>query len=97
MRLRIFFFFWGAPRGKCLLSRENNQYNIYKKIQRFAGTRRYASNKPSVWYTTRYNSFAWRCAEPNILLSRENDQYNIYNKIQRFAGIWSYFLISKCW
>lgn len=38
MRLRIFFFFWrGLPKGKCLLSRENNQYNIYKKIQRFAG------------------------------------------------------------
>ena len=44
-----FFLFWGAPRGKCLLSRENNQYNIYKKIQRFAETRRYASNKPSAW------------------------------------------------
>lgn len=39
MRLRIFFLFWGAPRGKCLLSRENNQYNIYNKIQRFAGTK----------------------------------------------------------
>lgn len=37
MRLRIFFFFLGGPRGKCLLSRENNQYNIYNKIQRFAG------------------------------------------------------------
>lgn len=49
MRLRIFFFFGGLPKGKCLLSRENNQYNIYKKIQRFAGTRRYASNKPSAW------------------------------------------------
>ena len=40
MRLRIFFFFWrGLPKGKCLLSRENNQYNIYKKIQRFARTK----------------------------------------------------------
>lgn len=38
MRLRIFFFF-GAPRGKCLLRRENDQYNIYKKIQRFARTK----------------------------------------------------------
>ena len=50
MRLRIFFFFLeGLPKGKCLLRRKNNQYNIYKKIQRFAGTRRYASNKPSAW------------------------------------------------
>lgn len=38
MRLRIFFFFWrGLPKGICLLSRENNQYNIYNKIQHFAG------------------------------------------------------------
>ena len=40
MRLRIFFFFGrGLPKGICLLRRENNQYNIYKKIQCFARTK----------------------------------------------------------
>lgn len=35
MRLRIFS---ASSGGECQLRRENNQYNLYKKIQRFAGT-----------------------------------------------------------
>ena len=82
MRLRIFS---ASSGGECQLRRENNQYNFYNDEQRFAGTRRYASNKPSARETTRYNSFARTCVEPNSLLSRENNQYNLYKKIQRFA------------
>lgn len=33
MRLRIFS---ASSGGECQLRRENNQYNLYKKIQRFA-------------------------------------------------------------
>lgn len=56
MRLRIFS---ASSGGECQLSRENNQYNIYKKKQRFARTKTLRVKQAFCKGNNKYNSFAW--------------------------------------
>ena len=56
MRLRIFS---ASSGGECQLSRENNQYNIYKKKQRFARTKTLRVKQAFCKGNNKYNSLAW--------------------------------------
>lgn len=53
----------------------NNQYNLYKKIQRFARTKTLRVKQAFCKGNNKYNSFAWTSVEPNILLRRETNEY----------------------
>lgn len=95
MRLRIFS---ASSGGECLLSRENNQYNIYNKIQRFVRTKTLCVKQAFCKGNNKIQQLREDMCRTEFPAEEENNKIQHLQDNTTLRGdVNRYFLISKCW